>query len=250
MAAQQPRRGDRDDAVGQTSGASDPPLATGLAVSVAVFRSSHPVAAALVALMVGLAALASGRSPREAAVVTATTWIGQLILGWHRDLVGLSRHDRAGAPAPLSTPVRTGRLEPGSLWMAIAVAVLLVVPLSISTGVTAGTYLLAALAVSLVGNVLARNGSAAALVLGAILNAVSWALLPAYLTYGGWGGAAEGAPPNPTIVGLAAVLGAGWHLVQHYRAGPRPLLGLALAGCAAAATAIAVVGAVSGWQQS
>ena len=43
--------------------------------------------------------------------------------------------------------------------------------------------------------------------------AAAFALYPAFLSYGGWGGQAEGAPPELLITGLAALLGIGVHLL-------------------------------------
>ena len=62
------------------------------------------------------------------------------------------------ATTPPGKPVADGRLDAGTAWYAVVVAVLLVVPLSISTGVTAGTFYLGSLVVGLLGNVVLRRG--------------------------------------------------------------------------------------------
>ena len=60
--------------------------------------------------------------------------------------------------------------------------------------------------------------------------ALAFALYPAYLSYGGWGGGAEGHPPTIAITLAAACLGIGVHvlvalpgLVEDNRAGRRHL---------------------------
>ena len=42
----------------------------------------------------------------------------------------------------------------------------------------------------------------------------SFALLPAFLSYGGWGGSATGNPPEVTITVLAGLLGIGVHFLR------------------------------------
>ncbi|WP_134766841.1 UbiA family prenyltransferase [Nocardioides sp. 1609] len=173
---------------------------------VTLLLAAHPRQALLTASAMGAGALAAGRPAREAAVVAATVLVGQTILGWHNDIVD---RDRDARHQVARKPVAEGRLETGSVWYAIVVAVLLVVPLSISTGVTAGTCYLLALAIGLLGNVVLRRGK-----LSWVSWAASFALYPAYLAYGGWGGSAEGAPPEVPIVVLAALLGVGVHFVR------------------------------------
>jgi 1,4-dihydroxy-2-naphthoate octaprenyltransferase len=103
--------------------------------------------------------------------------------------------------------------------------VLLVVPLALSSGTEAGLAYLLSLAVGVLGDRL----------LGA--SALSWvpwmlafALYPAYLSYGGWGGGAQGDPPTIATTVAAGVLGIGVHvlgslrgLVDDNRAGRRHL---------------------------
>jgi hypothetical protein len=42
---------------------------------------------------------------------------------------------------------------------------------------------------------------------------VAFALYPAFLSYGGWGGEARGAPPEVLVTVLAALLGIGVHFL-------------------------------------
>ncbi|MEO9324296.1 UbiA family prenyltransferase [Nocardioides sp. C4-1] len=173
---------------------------------VALLLAAHPRQALTTGVGLGLVALAAGRPVREAAVVAATALVGQAILGWHNDIVDRER-DRRHRTA--RKPVSDGRLEPGTVWYALVLALLLVVPLSVSTGVTAGTFYLGALAVGLVGNVVLRRGK---------LSFLPWmaqfALYAPYLSYGGWGGGGDGDPPEPAMVALFALVGLGVHVLR------------------------------------
>ena len=153
-----------------------------------VLRAAHPRQALLTAAAVAGVAAADGRAPREVGVVGATVLVGQAMLGWHNDLVD-RRRDRADERP--RKPVADGRVDPGTVWFALACAVLLVVPLSITNGVTAGCSYLTAVAVGLLGNVLLRRSW-----LSWLPWAVSFALYPAFLSYGGWGGEHDGSPPE------------------------------------------------------
>lgn len=161
-------------------------------------------------------------------------------------------------------PLVGGGLDRGTLGFWLACAVLLVVPLSLSSGINAGLAYLLSLAVGVLGNRLLRKGP-----LSWLPWAVAFALYPAYLSYGGWGGGADGHPPTVAITVAAAFLGIGVHvlvalrgLVDDNRAGRRHLplrlalrvgaprlLVLACLYCVVAAGAIAVVGGTVGLSQ-
>ena len=173
---------------------------------VLLLRAAHPRQAVLTALALAAAAALSGRPTREAGLVLLTVLVGQSVLGWHNDLVDRGRdrvHEKPGKP------VADGRLDPGTVWFTLICAVLLVVPLSIASGITAGSAYLLSLAVGLLGNVVLRKGF-----LSWVPWAVSFGLYPAFLSYGGWGGAAEGNPPQPVLIVLAALLGVGVHFLR------------------------------------
>lgn len=173
---------------------------------VLLLRAAHPRQAVVTALGLGVVALAADRAPREAAVVAATALVGQVVLGWHNDVVDRAvdaRHDAAGKP------VAQGRLEPGTVWYAVLVALLLLVPLSLSTGVTAGLCYLGALVAGLLGNVVLRHGR-----LSWLTWAVQFGLYAPYVSLGGWGGGAQGDPPQALMVVLFALLGVGVHVLR------------------------------------
>jgi len=171
---------------------------------VLLLRAAHPRQALLTATGLSVAAALSGRPGREVALVAATVLVGQAVLGWHNDLVDRRRDARR----PIGKPIADGHLEPGTAWFALTCALLLLVPLSVSNGVTAGCAYLASVAVGLVGNVVLR-----ASLLSWLPWAVAFALYAPFLSYGGWGGQYVGNPPQPAMVALAAALGVGVHVL-------------------------------------
>jgi hypothetical protein len=172
---------------------------------VLLLRAAHRRQALLTAGGLAVAAAISGRPGREVALVLATVVVGQAVLGWHNDLVDRRRD---GTRLPSGKPVADGYLEPGTAWFALICGVLLLVPLSIQNGVTAGAAYLCSVAVGLVGNVVLRHGW-----LSWLPWAVAYGLYPYFLSYGGWGGDATGHPPEVVMVVLAALLGVGVHVL-------------------------------------
>jgi 4-hydroxybenzoate polyprenyltransferase len=212
-----------------------------------------------------LAAAVSGRAAREVGLVAVTVLVGQALLGWDNDLAD-RRADQADER--LTKPLVSGTLDPGTLAFAVACAVLLVVPLSLSSGMNAGLAYLLSLCLGVLGDRvgarLFRTGP-----LSWLPWAIAFALYPAYLSYGGWGGAADGDPPTIAMTVAAAFLGVGVHvltslrgLVDDNRAGRRHLplrlalplgaprlLVLASVYCMVVVVVIAVVGSTLGLSQ-
>lgn len=172
---------------------------------VLLLRAAHPRQALLTAAGLAIAAAISGRPAREVGLVFATVLVGQAVLGWHNDLIDRARDQRR---LPSGKPIADGYLESGTAWFALICGVLLLVPLSVSNGVTAGCLYLASVGIGLVGNVVLRRG-----LLSWLPWAAAYALYPAFLSYGGWGGAATGNPPQPALVALAAAVGVGVHFL-------------------------------------
>src|SRR4029077_3705453 len=144
------------------------------------------------------------------------------VLGWDNDLVD-EKADRADERT--DKPLATGALERGTVGFALACALLLLVPLSLSSGTAAGLAYLLSVLVGLAGNRWLREGRFSWLPW-----AVSFALYPAYLSYGGWGGGTQGSAPTVAMTAVAAVLGVGVHvltslrgLVDDHQAGRRHL---------------------------
>ncbi|WP_460824547.1 UbiA family prenyltransferase [Nocardioides ungokensis] len=173
---------------------------------VLLLRTAHPRQALLTAVGVSVAAALAGRPLREIGLVLATVLVGQAVLGWHNDLVDRERDQRHD---PDGKPIAGGLLDAGTAWFALVCGLLLVVPLSVSNGVTAGSAYLISLVVGLLGNVLLRRG-----LLSWLPWAVSFALYPAFLSYGGWDGSASGSPPEISMTVLAALLGVGAHFLR------------------------------------
>lgn len=173
---------------------------------VLLLRAAHPRQALLTALGVTVAAALAGRATRELGLVFLTVLVGQAVIGWHNDLVDRKRDEANEVPGK---PLVGGLLDPGTVWFALACAVLLVVPLALSNGVTAGTAYLMAMAIGLMGNVSWRRGP-----LSWVTWALSFALYPAFLSYGGWGGDHLGEAPEITITVLAGLLGICVHILR------------------------------------
>ena len=95
-----------------------------------------------------VAAALAGRPSRELLLILGTVLVGQVILGWFNDLVDRSRDARHQLTGK---PLADGRLDPGTVWFCLAVAVFLVVPLSVANGLYAGSAYLVSLAIGLVG---------------------------------------------------------------------------------------------------
>jgi 4-hydroxybenzoate polyprenyltransferase len=228
---------------------------------VLLVRAAHPRQALLTAAALALGAVLSGRPPREVGLVAVTVLVGQALLGWDNDLV-----DEAADRADERTwkPLVGGGLDRGTLAFWLACAVLLAVPLALSSGIDAGLAYLLSVAVAALGNRWLRRGR-----LSWLPWALSFGLYPAYLSYGGWGGGADGNPPTVAVTVATAFLGVGVHvlvalrgLVEDNRAGRRHLpLRLALrlgaprllfvAGvyCALVIGALGLIGATVGLSQ-
>ena len=172
---------------------------------VLLLRTAHPRLALVSALALAGAAALSGRTTAAVGMVLLTVLVGQAILGWANDLVDRRRD---ASDERLDKPLAQGLLDPGDVAFAVAVGVLLVVPLAISHGVWAGISYLAALGIGLLGNLVLRRGR-----LSWVTWAVSFALYPAFLAYGGFAGDGQDTPPEIVITVLAAALGVCVHVL-------------------------------------
>jgi 1,4-dihydroxy-2-naphthoate octaprenyltransferase len=205
----------------ETSAQARPPRLARL-TPVLLVRAAHPRQALATSAGLAVAAWLSGRPGREVGLVAVTVLVGQAVLGWDNDLLDEQADRDEGR---LTKPLVGGGLDRGTLGFALACAVLLVVPLSLSSGIYAGLAYLFSLAVGVLGNRVLRRGP-----WSWVPWAVGFALYPAYLSYGGWGGDAEGRPPTIGMTVAAGLLGIGVHvlvalrgLVDDNRAGRRNL---------------------------
>jgi 4-hydroxybenzoate polyprenyltransferase len=172
---------------------------------VALVRAAHPRLGLVTALGLAGAAALSGRSSQAVGMVLATALVGQAVLGWHNDLVDRARD---ASDEREDKPLVRGDLDPSTVWFWLAVAVMLVVPLAVFHGVWAGLAYLGYLLVGILGNVLLRGGW-----LSWLSWAGSYALLPAFLAYGGFAGQGRETPPEVSVTVLAALLGVCVHVV-------------------------------------
>ena len=168
--------------------------------------SSHPLPT--LAMTVGLAAAAAvtGRTLLEVGLVAVTVLTGQLTVGWLNDVLDRGRDRAVGR---LDKPVAMGWVDPGTVVFAAACAVLLVVPLSIANGTYAGVAHLIAVVSAWLYNFWFKRT-----LLSWLPYAVSFGLLPAFLSYGGLGGGMHGGPPTIAMTVLAALLGVGIHFLN------------------------------------
>ena len=167
-------------------------------------RAAHPRQALATAVVLAAGAAVAGRPLREVALVGATVLVGQSVLGWLDDLADRDRDTRREPGRPLPA----GLVDAGTVWFAVACGVLLVVPLAVANGRSAALAYLASLVVAAVGDRLLH-----ARVLSFLPWVVSFALYPAFLAYGGWGGVGTSTPPTAAMTALAAALGRAVHVL-------------------------------------
>ena len=184
-----------------------PPFSLRNLTPLLLLRAAHPRQAVVMATGLAVAGALQGRAARELLLIFATVLVGQAILGWFNDLVDRTKDARNAAPGK---PVADGRLDPGTVWFVMAIGVFVVVPLSVANGVLAGSAYLLSLAIGLAGQwVWLRKRF-----FSWVPWAAAFALYPAFLSYGGWGGQYRGDPPEILVTVLAALLGIGVHFLR------------------------------------
>jgi len=157
-------------------------------------------------IAVTAAAALTGRSGVECALVAATILSGQVTIGWLNDVLDRHRDKMAGRQ---DKPVAMGWIDPGTVTFAIACAVLLLVPLSVANGTYAGIAHLVAVASAWSYTLVFKRT-----LFSWLPFAVSFGLLPAFLSYGGLGGGMHGSPPTVEMTIAAALLGVGIHFLN------------------------------------
>lgn len=169
-----------------------------------VLRCAHPKQAFFFAAVVGTLAALDGRAPREFLSAGAAVLFVQLSLGIDNDLADQQHDYRAQTK---DKPVADGRLDSASAGYWMMVFILLAVPLSVQNGGVAGLALLITLPLGWLHNHwLHRTG------LSFLAWMLSFALVPAFLAYGGWAGGMHGDAPTWGVTAAAAVVGLSWHL--------------------------------------
>ena len=168
--------------------------------------SCHPLPSAAMTIALTAAAALTGRSGVECLLVAATVLTGQLTVGWINDVVDRDRDRQVGRR---DKPVAMGWIDAGTVSFAVACATLVVIPLSIANGTAAGIAHLAAVLSAWSYNFVFKRTW-----LSWLPYALSFGLLPAFLSYGGLGGGMHGGPPTVAMTVLAALLGIGIHFLN------------------------------------
>jgi 4-hydroxybenzoate polyprenyltransferase len=174
--------------------------------ALSLLLASHPVAAMTFAAVMTAAAALSGRPAEECALVAATVLLGQLTVGWVDDVADRHRDRQVGRQ---DRPVAMEWIDAGTVTLATACATLVVVPLAVSNGTWAGVSYLGAIVSLWLYHVWLKRSW-----LSWLPYVVAFALLPAFLSYGGMGGGMHGGPPTYELTVLAALLGLGVHFAR------------------------------------
>jgi 4-hydroxybenzoate polyprenyltransferase len=173
--------------------------------AIALVLAAHPLLSAVIAAGVAVAAVLSGRSGREVALVFVTVLVGRATAGWLNDVAD---RERDLAADRLDKPVARDWVHPSTVTFTVACATCLLVPLSISNGTTAGVAHLLSVAAAWLYNTRIKLTA-----MSWLPWAVSFGLLPTFLSYGGWGGGYHGGPATASMTLLAALLGVGVHFM-------------------------------------
>jgi 4-hydroxybenzoate polyprenyltransferase len=167
----------------------------------ALARATHLEPTLAVTAITSVLALDAGRGPATGWVAAAVL-AGQASVGWSNDLLDRERDRVVGRS---DKPVATGALAPATVRRAALLALAAAVPLSLAAGGVAGAVVhLVAIASAWAYNLGLKRTRASV-----VPYAVSFGLLPAFVTLG----AGAGAPPWWATT-TAAALGAGAHFTQ------------------------------------
>lgn len=168
-------------------------------------RCAHPKQAFVFAVAMGIFATLADRPLDEALLVALAVLTIQLSLGFSNDLCDEKHDHRAETP---NKPLAEGRVDPGSASYWMMVLVLVSVPLAATSSLTAGTALLLTLPIGWIHNRWLHRTAFS--FLGWTL---TFALYPAFLSYGGWAGKIHGEAPTWGVTVAAAALGFTVHFV-------------------------------------
>jgi 4-hydroxybenzoate polyprenyltransferase len=173
-----------------------------LSQTIALARSSHPEPAAAVTAMATALAVTTGHGPGGVLLVAAAVLTGQLSIGWLNDHLDAERDAAVGRT---DKPVAAGVVARRAVAVAAVVAGLLCVPLSLASGLLAGTLNLLAQAAGLVYDLGVK-----ATAFSVVPYLVCFGLLPVFVVLG-----LPGAPVPPWWLPAAgALLGAGAHFAN------------------------------------
>jgi len=166
-------------------------------------QACHPGPTAAVTTVVAALSAAAGRDLAGVALMAAATLAGQLSVGWCNDANDADRDLRAGRA---EKPTVRGDVDARLLWRAAASALVAAVVVSyLAAGPVGGTAHLVA-----VLSAWAYNLALKTTVLSALPYAVSFGLVPVFVTYG----LTPPAAPAAWLVTTCALLGVGAHLAN------------------------------------
>lgn len=166
-----------------------------------LIRACHPEPTAAVTGVSAALAASVGRGVPGTVATAAAVLAGQLSVGWMNDYLDRDRDVRSGRS---DKPVAAGVLDPAVLLAATVAAAVAVVPLSLLSGVLAGSLHLLAVA-----SAWAYNLRLKATPLSVLPYAASFGLLPAFITTG-----LPGGPVVGWLVAAGSLLGAGGHFAN------------------------------------
>ncbi|HEX2131986.1 MAG TPA: UbiA family prenyltransferase [Actinophytocola sp.] len=165
-------------------------------------RACHPLPSLAVTAIATALAVSAGHQPAGVAAVAAAILAGQLSVGWLNDLVDARRDARTNRA---DKPLATGEITRTGVAVAVGLAAPAAVGLSLLSGTEATVAHLAALC-----SAWAYDLGVKATVLSVLPYAVSFGLLPAFVTLG----APAGQWPPVWLVAAAAVLGSAAHFAN------------------------------------
>lgn len=164
----------------------------------ALLDASHPLPTAAVTAVVAGLALAAGRDAAGVALVAAAVLTGQLSVGWCNDARDADRDLRAGRT---EKPVVRGDITTRALWVAAVLALAATTVLSYAAaGPVGGTAHVLAVASAWCYDLWLKPT-----VLSPLPYALSFGLIPAFVTYG----LTPPQPPALWLTAAAALLGVG-----------------------------------------
>lgn len=179
-------------------GGMRPVLASGLAL----LRSCHPEPTLAVTAMVTALAVTTRHTAGGALLVAAAVLTGQLSIGWLNDALDADRDRTVGRT---DKPVVAGGVSARTVGTAAGIAAALCVPLSLASGLLAGTLHLVAVAAGL-----AYDAGLKATRTSVLPYAVCFGLLPVFVVLG-----APGGPAPPWWLPVAgALIGSGAHFAN------------------------------------
>jgi 4-hydroxybenzoate polyprenyltransferase len=169
----------------------------------ALVDACHPGPTATVSVVVAALSAAAGRDPLGVLLMALATLTGQLSVGWCNDANDADRDVRAGRAGK---PLVRGDVTARTLWVAAAAALAATVALSyVAAGPVGGSAHVVAVLSAWTYNLLLKTT-----VLSALPYAVSFGLVPAFVTYG----LTPPVAPASWLVAACVLLGVGAHLAN------------------------------------